>query len=283
VVIERLPEILRVEVLLLAGGKDYRDALARLNARCARAREWLVKLGASEGGIALSDPAIIRARPKLRPISAPPNDGLAPVDDPSPRAAPPPDGGARQVPATVSERLRVDLPLKATGPDDLLIVAEELQRRIKEADLAGIKELGEDAQQLEIPGCGACGAGVEPGAPSFLFVSRIGAQDRANSLALAFGRARSEARRLAHATGCELGGLRSLSGTNSGGLSPFGLGTGPFAPGNPPQMNTADPARGTSGPSPEDHDEEAIGLTAGKVQYRIAVTATFALRPPAEE
>lgn len=277
-----MPDVLRVEVLLLARGKDYRDALTRLDARRAMAGKRLVELGASEDTIASSDPAIIPARQNLRPISEASTNGLAPIDEPVSRAAPPPDGRARQVSSTVSKRLRADLPLKAMGPDDLLLVAEDLQRRVKDADLAGIKELGEDAALLEIPGCGVCGGGAGVGAPSFQFVGRIDAKERAKALAIAFGKARSEAAQLAQAAGCELGGLRSISGTNSGAFNLNGLVTLPSARGDTPPMISADSARGTSGPSSE-AQEEAIGINPGKVQYRIGVTATFVLRSLSEE
>jgi hypothetical protein len=282
VVIERMPDVLRVEVLLLARGKDYRDALTRLDARRAMAGKRLVELGASEDTIASSDPAIIPARQNPRPISVASTDGLAPADDSVSRAAPPPDSRARPVATAVSERLRADLPLRATGPDDLLLVSEDLQRRIKEADLAGIKELGEDATQLEIPGCGVCGGGTEPGTPTFQFVSRIGAKERSKALAIAFGRARSEASQLAQAAGCELGGLRSLSGPSSGALDLRGVVSSPFAGGGTPQIIGTALSTGTDGPSSEGH-EEAIGIKPGKIQHRIGVTATFALKSLSEE
>jgi uncharacterized protein YggE len=275
VVIERLPDLLRVDVLLVATGKDYRDALARLDARRAMAQQRLVQLGASEGTISTSEPSIVSARQAPRTIAATPIGGLAPVEDPGSSGTHSPDAKPRPVPSAVSKRLRADLPLKSTGADELLLVAQNLQKRVRDAGLSGVKELGEDATRLEIPGCNVCGAAAEPGAPSFQFVARIGAEERSKALAAAFARARSQADQLARAAGCELGELRSLSGTSTVAPDLRGIMGTPFAAGVSPLAAGFDPSSAPGG-SPSE-ELEATGIRPGKVQYRIGVNATFAL------
>jgi uncharacterized protein YggE len=276
VIIEQLPDVLRVDVLLVAAGKDYKDALARLDARRATAQEWLVQLGASEGTISCSDPAIVPARQAPRTIAATPVSGLAPVEESGPPGTPPSDAKARPAPSAVSKKLRADLPLKATGADELLLVAQDLQKRVRDAGLGGIKELGEEALRLEIPGCGVCGAGAEPGAPTFQFVSRIGAEVKSRTLAVAFAKARSQADQLARAAGCELGELRSLSGTSTVAPDLRGFMGTPFAAGGHPLIAGTDPLSASAGSPSEDY--EATGIKPGKVQYRVGVNATFTLK-----
>jgi hypothetical protein len=280
VVIERLPDVLRVEVPLLAKGRDYRDALMQLTARRARAENWLVGLGASPGTITVADPAIIPAQFIVRTAPETSTDGLAPIDPPATGTAPRPAGRARHAAPAVSARLRAEIPLKTSSTDDLLIVAEDLQQRIKEADLAGMKELGDDASMLNIPACGSCGS--EAGAPSFIFVGRIGAEERAKARAVAFAKARAEAGQLAQAAGCELGALRSVSGTSSGGLDSFGLVTSGLARGGTLQGLAAAAVGGSSGSHPEDQQEESTSAQPGKVPFRIVMTASFGLKSPAE-
>jgi uncharacterized protein YggE len=281
VIIEQLPDVLRVDVLLVASGKNYRDALARLDARRATAQQWLVRLGASEGTISCSDPSVVLARQAPRTIAATPIGGLAPVEDPGPSGTPSPDARPRQVPSAVSKRLRADLPLKATGADELLLVAQDLQKRVRDAGLSGVKELGEDATRLEIPGCGVCGAGAEPGAPSFQFVARISAEERSRALAAAFAKARSQADHLARAAGCELGPLRSLSGTSTVAPEPRGIMGTPLVPGGLALGASPDPFSASGGSPSEEY--EATGIKPGKLQHRVGVNATFALKSISED
>jgi uncharacterized protein YggE len=281
VVIERLPDVLRVDVLLVATGKDYRDALARLDARRTMAQQRLVQLGASEGTISTSEPSIVPARQAPRTIAATPIGGLAPVEDPGPSGTHSPDAKPRPVPSAVSKRLRADLPLKSTGTDELLLVAQDLQKRVRDAGLSGVKELGEDATRLEIPGCNVCGAAAEQGAPTFQFVARIGAEERSKAMAAAFARARSQADQLARAAGCELGSLHSLSGTSTVAPEPRGVMGTPFAPGGLALGGATDLQAVPGGSSSE--ELEATGIRPGKVQYRFGVNATFSLKSISED
>lgn len=280
-IIERLPEALRVEINLLAKGRDYQEALANLKTRRAQAREWLASLGASENLLVFADPMIIPARPEIEPPHGLPVEGLAPIPVP----VQPSDGKAhRRVPAVMAT-LRADLPLKVADADELLLLVDDLQRKIKSADLGGVKALADDAQALAIPSCNACGSA--PGDPAFVFVIRITEAERARLLDAAFANARANAAQLAQAAKRELGMLRSL--TNAPPDGPGGLDAAAPLSGllardpSPASSFPGGPAEATSTPRTARNAEEAISFQPGRVRYRVSVSTTFALSPSTAE
>jgi uncharacterized protein YggE len=244
------PQLLRLQVELLAKGKDLREALDRLGVRRELVVNQLLKLGVTRDSIRSGDPRLftIRANTLQRFGFPPPNESAPPPLAPLPveRLAPPP-GGAPGV--IVAQPLRSEWSLPEISPDALFVMTQELQERVRAADLPG-------KGAFDMGGCG-CGS-VEP---VFFFVRRVSQEERANILAQAYQTARQEAVLLARAAGMELGRLQSLS-TDSALPQ-----AGPEFDGPGPRI---DPTK-TAG--------EAIGLEPGTVSYRVSVIATFALQP----
>ncbi len=110
----------------------------------------------------------------------------------------------------------------------------------------------------------------QAGEPNFIFVAEISKQDQMKALNEAFQKAADHARRLAQAAGAmELAGIHTLSGT----LGP----SDPSAPRNPYSSYMASMMGQELIAGAGDEKGEAIGPSPCKVEYRVAVSATFGL------
>jgi len=167
----------------------------------------------------------------------------------------------------------------------MLIEVHELQKKVEDADLAGLKDaskLSPEEQELleEMEGISMSSFGSEgeskPGEPIFSFVSVVSPEEHDQALADAFQKAKLQAARLAKAAGAKLGTLQSINGSrdqsddfiNYGGYGynqyAYQLLQGAFE-------------------SEEEWDEdklEALGVKPGKVTYTIRVRASFELNSP---
>src|SRR5262249_35905673 len=194
------------------------------------------------------------------------------------------DGKKAAPSVVVASVLRADLPLKATGPEDLLVQAHQFQEKLKAADLGGTKELKKATPQEEelleeLEGMGMPeDQGPARGEAVFFFVSRISEADQAAALAQAYQKARAEAAKLARAAGQELGVLQQLNtvpGMNSGDDEMALMDGGPA---NYQYLQRYRWIQSRTGGRPD----EALGIQPGKVVFRVSVSASFALKaaPP---
>ena len=270
--VKQPPEVLRVQIELLAKGKDLKDALARLKERREAARSRLAALGAVQEGVVFGEPALNAEKTDRQKQL----EGLV--------AARLRVGGGKPAtqaklapPTMVSSWLQFEVPLKAADAEELLLVSQRLQDRIRAADLSGLKEveklspqeeeIAEEAKLAEATG--QDGAPTR-GEPAFSFVRKISEQELSRALAEAFQKARQEAARLAQAAGAEMGRLHHLENQLAAG-SPEGTpqfyfdGRRQYAVPVPHGLPAA------AGP-------EAVGAQPGQVSYRVMVTAAFLLK-----
>ncbi len=126
-------------------------------------------------------------------------------------------------PVTVTELLTAQWSLEAETPEQMLVLAQTLQEKIKAADLAGIKdaeklspeeeELADEASQM----MDTSGEQRTPaGQPYFMFIARLSQADREKLLSEAFAKAKTQAADLAKAADVELGPLTGISGQCGG-------------------------------------------------------------------
>jgi hypothetical protein len=267
---------LRVQVEVLAKGKDLKEALARLKERREAARARLTALGAAGDAVTFGEPSLgpekTEQQRQFEAMMAQRMRIQGGGAKPAAKAKSPP-------PVTVSVTVRVDLPLKAADLEELLLRSQELQEKVKAADLGGLKEFEklspQEEELAEEAQAGNYGQGQnEPkrGEPVFAFVSRVPEGEYTRALAEAFQKAQRAARELARAARMDLAELRHLESQAAGSGDEPGQGYGAYY-GRAPQARLS--SLGGSDPQVR----EAIGTQPGTVTYRIAVTASFALKP----
>jgi uncharacterized protein YggE len=266
---------LRVQVQLTTSGKDVKEALAKLQERRAAAQALLVSLGAAPEGIVVGEPGVsleqnARSQQMERMLAQLRSRPGARLTDPKSKAP---------VPVFVAATLKVDLPLKAATPEELLVAGHDLQQKVRAADLGGLKEsekLSPQERELleEMGGREPLDSGEpRPGEPSFLYVTPVSEGERDRALAEAFQRARRDAARLARAAGAELGAVQNLADHSQLSIE---------ADDSPGMMRRyyyemAMARRDTA--RPDEGKSEAVGLQPGKVVLRVVVSAQFTLKP----
>jgi len=276
-VIERQSELLRMEVDVLAKGKDLKDALGKLKQRRKAAEEQLAKLGAEKKSIRFGAPRIAppendqqrQMQMMMMQRMAQRRGGRRPSEKP-----------AATPPVTVMMSLTAEWTLKAEDAEPLLIASHDLEEKIKAADLAGRKaaeelspeeeEQAEENEEQDVQQYYGGQPQPKPGEPRFLYVSAISDKDRAKALAEAFEGAKAEAGGLAKAASAELGSLLQLAGGSESGLDSEAYEQW----GGSYQYRMFQRAqRGSS-----DDKHEAVGPQPGLLKYQVTVTATFALK-----
>lgn len=280
--VERRPELVRMQVDISADGKDAKEALANLKAAEKGVREKLAKLGADEKAVKVEDAHVSnpttndrRARMEAMIRARSGGGGKKPTTAPA------------QPPVHVTATVKAEWPVKAQSADDLIAEGHELQAKVKAANLvaAPAKEgLTPEQEEEAEERAGMAAAGMDgegnPGEPVFVYVIKVTDAERAKATADAFKRAKEEADRLAKAAGAELGALRQLASqagpeadaSSFGGFdysSPYGRAVYGLY-----QRQQQQQAGGGDGSGAA----EAIGLMPGKVTYRVAVTAAFAIK-----
>ncbi len=275
VVLERKPELMRLQVNLLAKGKDLPEAIARLKTRRTKVEKQLETLGAAKGSVKFGDVELDQAQDDqqrqmetmMRQRMAQKRGGKRPAEK-----------EVSVKPVKVMLNMTAEWPLKEAEGAEMLLSSKKLQDAIKAADLGGMKdseeptpEEAELAEEMEEMASGFGGReGPKPGEPVFVFVARISAVDREQALAEAFREAKQEAAQLAKAAELELGALRSLRG--GGGIEADNgddyrmLYNSPFQAALRHQM------------SGHDRTGEAIGVSPGPLKFKVTVTAAFAVK-----
>lgn len=275
VVLERNPELMRLQVNLLAKGKDLPEAITKLKARRTKVEKQLETLGAAKDSVKFGDVELDTAQDDqqrqmemmLRQRMAQRRGGKRPAEK-----------EVSVKPVKVLQTLKAEWLLKAANTTDLLVLSKKLQDAIKAADLGGLKdaeeptpeeaELAEESEEMGMHFGGQ--EGPKPGEPVFVFVAKINSADREKALAEAFRAAKQEAAQLAKAADLELGALRSLQG--GGGIDAEDgadyrlLYNTPFGAAMRQQMTG------------RNHSGEAIGASPGVLKFKVTVNATFGLK-----
>ena len=276
--IERMPEGMRMSIMLTAKGKDLKEALASLKDRTDAAKAQLATLGADKTTVKTESPKISAGRTnqqrQMEMMMAQRIRGGGAKGKPKKEEKP-------QV--SVSTTLTANWPLKAKETEELLIATNALQEKIKSADLAGNKdakltpEEEEAMAEMEESGMSRYGGeeGPKPGEPTFHFYTAITDAEREKALGEAFKKAKVKAARVAKAAGSELGKLASLTETEAGVDTDDYRGSynsDPYAYQMMQQLRTG--GGDDSGPT------EGIGIHPGKVTFRVSVHAAFELKAP---
>ncbi|HEX4796675.1 MAG TPA: SIMPL domain-containing protein [Humisphaera sp.] len=265
-VITRQPELLRMQMVITAEGKDIADATSKLKEAKAAAAKSLEGLGAADKSIDFGPTQVgTGENPQqqyMQRMVSMRNRGGKPPEKPKT--------------VTVSSTLKAEWPLKAGSPDELLVLGYGLQEKVKATGLTKkeTKQLSpeeqealEEAQAMQA----ASGApGGAPGEPTFQYVCKVPDADQVSAIAEAFKKAKSDAANLAKATGGELGALIHVSSVISS-PSPGEDESNAYARLMMRQMT----GEAAPGPTPTG---EAVSNQAGPLELQVSVTASFALK-----
>ena len=265
-VIKRQPELIRMQLDVMATGKDLKDALATLKARREAATTVCTKLGAVAETLAVGPP---RIAPDLAQRQRMMNDYISPPRRTSkakkPEAAPP---------VNVSAWLTAEWPLKGNSPEELLLASQSLRDTIKSElakampKAADLSPEQEEMQEEAAPDMGGNGNGPKPGDPVFVFVAKVSDADYVKAAAKAFAMAKAHAQRLADAAGTPLGELRNVEGNDRQSMSMMNF---------PRQYYNNGMLQEEDSPEPETNPDEATGTNPAEVRLTVAIAATFAL------
>lgn len=265
------PEVLRMHIQFAAKDKELSKALANIEALKTAARAQLGLLGVEESSIEFGDP-------RLGQASTNEQQQMQMMIMQRMRR------GTRTSETTSDEDVNVTMALKADWKiagdsiSEKLIFVHDLQKRIKEANLAGRKDkeqLSLEEQELmeEMQGMGMYGdygqPQQKPGEPSYSFVRAVSTDQREGLMKEAFEKAKSDAEQLAKAASVALGDLSSLAYTiNQPGDQ------------NNPYFQYAQAFGYPMGPAGEQNKNEATSGSFGELAYAVIVIATFELQKP---
>ena len=215
--VKRKPTVLRMYLELAAKGSNLDEALKKMKDRRESARAQLETLKADKDAITFGDPSLSSAAsPRQRQIEV-----MLMARMQSRGKKPAKTSIASSV--TVRAMLTAQWSLEAETPEQMLVLAQSLQEKVKAADLAGIKdaeklspeeeELADEASQM----MDQSGEQRTPaGQPYFMFIARLSQADREKLLGEAFAKAKTQAADLAKAADVELGPLTGISGQCGG-------------------------------------------------------------------
>jgi len=285
--LKRTPDVLRLHIEVLAKGKDLKEALARLKDRRETSQRFLEALGAVHTSIEFGEAAITDERTdreKQMEMMMAMQNARAPGKKDAQKAKQSP-------PVVVTASLKAEVPLKAAGAEQLLLLAHSLEQKIKTADLGGMKELKQMSPQDEESAQEAVNAmqfgGGDPnepkrGEPILLYVSKVSEDERAKALTQAFEKAKLEAQRIARAAGAALGPIHHIedaAATYPGIDESTQLNEGRAMYYQMIQQSGVVSSTLRNG----EQGGEALGLQPGKVIYRVTLTAQFVLKKPGEK
>jgi len=277
--IKKPPQLLRLHMELGAKAGSLKEALTKLGTLRAAAKKQLEELGAASASIEVGDAKVLPGKTDQR-------RQMAMMVRQRMKAG----GKAASQPAqkelvTVSLSLTAEWPLKEGSAEDRLLFVQELQDKIKAADLGGQKEaqqLSAEEQELaeeeeaQMSSYMSEDEGPKFGEPAFLYVAKLTEEERAKGLADAFGKAKAEAGRLAAAAGVPLGTLCQLVSSNLyGRSSSYGDEWSDFDySSNRAYYRLMQRSAARSADNPD----EAIGVNPGSVSVRLAVQASFSIK-----
>jgi uncharacterized protein YggE len=263
--LKRAPDLIRVQVQISGDGKTLKEALAKLGARREACKKKLVALGVKEDAITFDDPKVDATDPRQQMeqmMRMQMNRGGR-------RAAPATSPAAGAAHVAVGAIVKAEWALSAKGGEGLLIAAQDLQDRVKAADLADTKtsSLEEQEAREERAGLDENEQAPPPGQPVFLYVAKVSDEQRAKVLADAFKKAKANAADLAKAAGAELGALKQLQSQATPDAEQYQMMQ--YARYNPYLYAQAQNS---------DSTDEAVSPVAGPVTLRLTVSASFAIK-----
>jgi len=282
VTLKRPATVLRMHLQLNGKGKTLEESFAKLKIRRGEMAAKLAKLNADMDSIEWGTPGLSAVESAYQQqFEALVRERLS-----SGRAVP----KGLKIPKTVTTTVsfKADWPVAAESHEKLLVVVQALQKQIRTADLAGVKEpekLSPEEQEMaeEMAAIMAnSGEGQPPvGEVHFVYVARITDQERDEAMAEAFQKARAAAARLARAAGAKLGPLVSLSGSGGGsaytGEDDYFGGYGGFG-NNYARMNYMRQMMGLqSSADPDARANETIAADPAALSFQFAVQARFGI------
>ncbi|QDT41963.1 hypothetical protein Pan241w_20430 [Gimesia alba] len=273
VVIKKTPAVMRMQIDLLSKASSLKEALAGLKERIEATRAQLAAFGADKASIKLGEPKLSAGKSdRQQQMEALLLERMKSLNRGKTQKK-----NAPTSPVTVSVQLSVEWKLKAKTVEELLLTTHPLQKKIKDADLGGLKAASklspEEQEIMEEMGERAMYGGdgeAKPGEPVFSFASPISQEEEDKALAEAFQKARSQASRLSKAAGYELGKLNSISSDagSSGEENEYGYRSAYYSV-----------ARSLySAENSEDSQAEAVSVLPKQVKYHVTVTAGFELK-----
>jgi hypothetical protein len=274
VAVQQKPTRMRMHIQLFAKAKTLEAALAKLKERREAAALQVESLKADKKSIVFDGPALSATQAnQKRQLEAMVMEQL--------RARGKKPKGI-QVPqtVTVTASLTAEWPLEAKSQEQLLLLVQGIEEKIKAADLSGSQEveklspeeeeLADEAKQA----MGRYGQQELPlGQPTFLYVAVLSKQDRKKAMADAFAKASAEAADLAKAAGAGLGPLIGLSGGCNPQHDVGEEGYNPYSNRN----NYLAQVMAQAGGDPDEKQSEAVSTNPGPLTFNCYVTATFAL------
>ncbi|MEN6451703.1 MAG: SIMPL domain-containing protein [Thermoguttaceae bacterium] len=273
--VQQRPTRMRMYVQLFGKGKNLEDALAKLKERREAAVLQLESLKADKKSIIFDGPTKSAAQSaQKRQIEA---MVLEQMRSRGQKAK------GLKVPqtVTVTASLTAEWPLEVKSQEELLVLSQAIEDKVKKADLSGsqeVEKLSPEEEELAEEAKQAMGRYNEQpqpvGQPTFVFVAVLSKQDRQKATAEAFKNAAAEAAELSKAANVELGRLTGVI-RHCGGQRSFG-GVEEY---NPYYRNSM-PAefRRLAGQTEDaDTQTEAFSGTPGPLVFTIKVAATYAV------
>ena len=206
-------EFLRMEMSIEAQGKDFKAALEALADKKKKAKIRLEKLAADESSIKFGEAQSSGGDSATQMQQMAERYGDDPRMEKMLKMKPP---------VKLSVDLTVDWPLTGEG-DELLMACDELKAKITAADIGLVKEklkltpqqeeLAAEMEEMMEQTNHYYGGEEEvtPGTPAFQYLRVITPEQHDKLLGDAYGDAKTQAERIAKATGLTLGELKSLS------------------------------------------------------------------------
>jgi uncharacterized protein YggE len=264
--IRRAPDRMRLMIQLPVEGKTLKEALAKMAQRKEAAKKKLVALGVAEQDVLFED---------LRPETTNPQQLMEQAMKARMGMAkkPAPPAGPANVRLVVT--LKAHWALAGKSPEELLAASQELQQKVKDADLSELKQASaEDRERLEEQQGGSeinfnfgMPASPPPGEPAFSFVCKIPDEEMTKATEEAFKTAKSKAQQLARGAGVELGNLKQLTSYVVPDVDPS-------QPSYLQMMQAAGAAVQPSGDDPN----EAAGIQPTQIKVRLTVMASFGIK-----
>jgi hypothetical protein len=269
------PTCLRLYIQLSAKGKTLEEALDKLKERREAATTQLESLKVDSKSIVFGSPSVSNAASaKKRQME------MMIMAQMRGRGKKPPKGLQAQPPVTVIASLTAQWPLEAESQEQMLIMAQKIQDKIKDADLGGAKEAEESAEaqeEMEEEAAQAMNRYGEdtpqPGQPQFVFVAVLPKSEREKAMNEAFANAKKNAAELAKAAGVELGPLAGLSGTCHGQTNLSG-GYGMYGHSSQYEF-VSQIVRQQTGDGPEEKPDEAMGADPGMLKFVCVANVLF--------
>jgi uncharacterized protein YggE len=274
--VRQKPTQMRLHMQLIAKGKTMEEALAKLKERREAATVQLEALKADKKSIVFGVPSLSNDQSsRKRQIQA------MVVAQMKSRGKKVPKGLVNPQTVTLASTLTARWPLEADSQEKLLLFVQNIQEKIKAADLAGAKEaekltpeeeeFEEEASQMQVQ---YSDDGQEPGQPLFLFVAMLPKEQREKALADAFALAKTRAAELAKAAGTDLGPLVTLTGGFTGQAN-FDNAYARFASSGGGEFYQQ--MSESMSESSENKEEEAVGAAPNELKFNYNITATFQL------